>query len=121
MLPVNCSEWRSDNFLFKMRRLEENNWNGNGLINKGDNFEDYIEEVRELNMIQDHRGHHKTEKDLWCTISHFLKIENVYQRVSLIKRSKIKSRMFIIWCLYRAPCVFLNQQCTHGTNQGKGP
>lgn len=22
-----------------------------GLINKGDNFEDYIEEVRELNMI----------------------------------------------------------------------
>lgn len=92
-----------------------------GLINKGDNFEDYIEEVRELNMIQAHRGHHKTEKDLWCTISHFLKIENVYQRVSLIKRSKIKSRMFIIWCLYRAPCVFVNQQCTHGTNQGKGP
>lgn len=39
-----------------------------GLINKGDNFEDYIEEVRELNMIQAH----KTEEDLWCTISHSL-------------------------------------------------
>lgn len=34
------------------------------LINKGDNFEDYIEEVRELNMILVHRGHQKTEEDL---------------------------------------------------------
>lgn len=69
------------------------------LINKGDNFEDYIEEVRELNMILVHRGHQKTEEDLWCMISHFLKIENVYQRVSLFKSSQTKSCMFIIWCL----------------------
>lgn len=61
-----------------------------GLINKGDNFEDYIEEVRELNIIQAHRGHQKTEEDLWCTISHFLKIEMFIKECLWLKEVKLK-------------------------------